>query len=631
MFHIVGDTPTCSFLSWRLSIGKCKVILVNSKAVKDRNESNVYWSSQKYTETEYKPHSIYDNVRDLTSIKDQIDFVFMSGNTLEELLEYSTMIKDIVDENTIIFVDSTNCSKLEDFVNEKFPNNVLLSITSEVFVKILRYDTRNVYSHLGSKVTTTIGSTMSNPSPIVIDTLKGSNLQGKKLNDLTNILQTNGVFPCSIIQNGVRPSINSLLWKQTLTFIPFELLSLLYGELDLNNSVQNSLIRKSFEDILKLANLDCKEEFTDIANRSKCEQLFDQLLKQFNQSYSSYKIKSLNNNFFSDESISDIPLHIYNFENNFEDFIPICLDQLLKSALQINVDIPYIECIYSFYLEIEKIRKQKIFNWIKKTSYEPIKPLITPRQQRYDNNINNGINLSNTNNSSTSELAMNGSNTPITPMSNTVPPGYTFYPQQGILLPEGMSPKMFQYPMLGNMEYSNQDMSSNPNIFKKDYKQHPRFKDIPNEEVNGKKISYHQIKKLIYQKTKHSTEAESLTQAQKHIYQYANLNHTFESVNNRYGWADSLDVFKLSSGFKDEDDEDAEDGEEDGAGHDENNNRNDVEENNMTVEKSLDNNESNTDDAGITEVSKTDQDGGNSSGSSSESDQIMEDANEAME
>ncbi|GAV30484.1 hypothetical protein PMKS-003998 [Pichia membranifaciens] len=278
------------------------------------------------------------------------------------------------------------------------------------------------------------------------------------------------------------------------------------------------------------------------------------MVEQFNLLHSQYKVVASNaDRSFSENGILDSPLCIYNFLNNFDTYIPLCLTQILETAKQMQIETPYIECINSFYLEIEKVRAQKVYNWVKRESYSPEKIQPSPRKQL----VINGNNSSNTLFSQQNDTAKSGNATPITPLSNSVsslPPGYVIYaPPEGMMAPNGKQNMYYPAPPQ-NGGFFNSNSTQKPLI------QHPRFKNVPKEEVNGKKISYHQIKELIYPRTKGSTSPNNLTVAHKHIYQYANVNNTFESVNNRYGWADSLDIFKLSSGIKDQSSEEVGDG-----------------------------------------------------------------------
>lgn len=533
-------------MAWRLAVGKCQIIIAESKAVTKKDE-NVCWTSQKFSDIEYKPLSTFREASALTQCKHQIDFVLISSDNMEKLMASSKYLQHIITNDTIILVDSTYASGLDDALEEWFPNNLVLSVTSEVLVKVTVYDKKNVFNHVGSKVATMIGSTSSNAQSNLLDCLSGSSDLGKKLNQFSQILLANGVFPCNIIQNGMKPTIKSYIWKQIISFVSFGILSLIYGELKTDNSSHQLMMRRCFKEVLELACSGCKTEFPSINDERGCNQLFDQMVEQFNLLHSRYKIMaSHTDSSVSDSVLLESPLCIYNFLNNFDTYIPLCLTQILQTANKAQINTPYIQCINSFYLEIDKIRIQKVYNWVKKESYRPEKPLAMPQAEIVSNiNANNS---SNTISSQPFDTAKNGDVTPITPLSNSVsslPQGYVYYaPPEGMLAPNGKPNIYYPAPSYGG-GFFNSNSTQKPLI------QHPRFKNVPKEEVNGKKISYHQIKELIYPRTKGSTSPSDLTVAHKHIYQYANLNNTFESVNNRYGWADSLDVFKLSSGIQD--------------------------------------------------------------------------------
>jgi hypothetical protein len=543
----VGDSAVCSFLSWRLAVGGCDVVLANS-IIFEKLDGKVYWSSQKYTEKEYKPYKVYNTCSDIEECERSLDFVLLSSPSLTELHETMENLKVLTSESTIILVDSSACLKLEIIVQKYLPENLVLALTSDVTVKILKHVDKYEYSHMGTKVATLIGSTISNPSTLVRNSLAGTTELGKKLYGIQNILQSNGVFPCNVVQTNVRPTINSSLWKQTLIYLSFSVLSLLYGELDLSIRLQNSIVKNIFNDILQLAYKDCSSEFPDPSNIPKANLLFDQLVTQYNEQHSRYRIKSSAGCGSNRENcILEMPVVLYNFSTDFQNNTSLCFTQLLSVAQAFQITIAYVECSCAFYTQVEQIGKQRVFDWIKRCSFQEEHPLTFQGPS-----LDYGYNIAITSDQLFGEN-YNGASTPTTPLSNTCPPGFTSYPEKGVLLPQGVTPNVYhqQYPYLPQAHPPPPPPPANKNRFKTSFQLHPRFKDVPKDEVNGKKISYHQMKNMIYHRTNESTAPESLTQAQKHIYQYANLNGTFESVNNRYGWSDSLAVFKLSSGFKD--------------------------------------------------------------------------------
>lgn len=551
MLLTVGNSPACSFLSWRLAVGNLPVITVGSQVIK-KNKDTIFWKSKKYADHEFKPILNYSELSQLKTIQNNLDIVLISASTLDELVEISNKLKLIVSKSAVILIDSTYASGLEKVILRMLPNNVVLSVFSEAKVKNVEYDTRIVNQHLGNKVTTMIGTSISTPPKHIEEALKGNSLAGKKLTEMVSILQSNGVHPCTLVQKGVKPSINSFIWKQVASFIAFDVLSLIYGELNLKNKGL-LIVKKVFQDILSLAVVACPGEIPNKKETAKVDQLFNEIITEYNQLHSQYKVEpKVKSTPIYNHELLDIPLCIYNFSNNLENQIKLSLDQCLNISSELNIVVPYIESISTFYLEIENIQSKKIFDWMGKTLYQPSVPLNMPKPEVV-HPVNNGFNNSNT---SLFNTIQHGSSTPMTPMSNTVPPGYTYYADQNIMLPNGIKPEMLQYPP---PQYSNMlqeiSRSFSPHIMQ--HTEHPRFKDLPAEEINGKKIHFRQIKSLAYPSAKGSISPEALAQAQKHIYQYANLNGIFETINNRYGASDSLDIFKLSSGLREDYDDDA--------------------------------------------------------------------------
>lgn len=522
-----------------MAVGKCDIIIVESKVIKS-NKDHVFWSSQKFGSLDYKPLNVYQNLIELDDLNKNIDFVLLSLNNIDNLKNIQKTLQNVINDDTIILADSTYAINLEEILMNYYPNNTVLTLFSEVMVKISVYEKRNEFNHVGNKVSTLIGSSSKNPRKDIEDSLNGLNSTGKRLNELTQILLSNGVFPCNIIQNGVKPTIQSYIWKSILPFVSFGVLSLVYGTLKLDNQIHNLMIKNCFRDIFILANLTCKDELPDIKEESKVNQLFDQLMKQFNELHNKFKVNFGDN---SNESYSfmdsmEYPLCIYNYCYNLDNYVPLCLSQIIDTANHLKVEVPYIQCISSFYLEIEKIREQKIYNWVKKDLYQNEKPEI----------LNQVIQNESVNSSSNQlfEKLDSGNTTPITLVNNAVPQNYIYYPTSGEI---SLASSRKQFNIYNNFS-NNPNFIPGSNMLQKSVIPHPRFKDMPKDKINGKIIPYNQIKDMVYPKTRGSTTSANLAEAHKHLYKYGNLNRIFETVNNRYGWSDSLDIFKVSSGIE---------------------------------------------------------------------------------
>lgn len=541
--HTVGESPVCSFIAWRLSVGDYSIGTIGSLVV-DRNKDTIFWKSEKYADYDYKPVFSYENFNQSLEEHELPDIILLSASTISEFTEISNNLKTKVKVSTIIMIDATHANGLETIVLNKVPNNIVLSVISEVTIKTIEYETKIVYHHLGNKVATMVGISISNPPNHIYQALEGNSTEGKLLLEICDTLQSNGIYPCNIVQVGVKPSINSFIWKRIFAFLVFDVLTLIYGNLNLSQG-KSSIVKNLFEDLIELAANDCKEEIPGKKDTQKVDIIFNQVLDQFNKRHTKYKVHSTNGNIEpSGLEILEMPLCIHNFTGNFSHQIQLCFDQCLNHSTRLNIAVPYIECIETFYKEIEVVQSQKVFDWITKTSYRSLVPVSNPLAE-HAFPINKGFNNSET---SIFNSRQNGSNTPMTPMSNTVPPGYTFYPELNVMLPNGINPEMLRNPPV----YNNQHKENYASVPKK--AEHPRFKDLPENDVHGKKVYFKQIKTLAYPSTKGSTAPEALVQAQKHLYQYSNLNGIFETINNRYGTADSLEIFKLSSGFKPDDD-----------------------------------------------------------------------------
>lgn len=520
--------------------------MVNSQVVTPQYNI-VSWNSTVFGSHAYKPISIYEQLADLDTCNNTLDFVLLGADSVAKLNEIAEVLVGVISKKTIILIDSSYTVHIETLMYQKFPGNLILSVVSDVRVQVLQNESKYVYAHLGDTVQTMIGTTSDTVSAETADSLKGINISGKKLAKLVLLLQANGVVPCTIIKWGTVPPINSFIWKQILPFVSFSVLSLIYGKLNMEDGIYCNIIKNSFKEVLSLAFSDCKNEFPNINEIQEGEFLFNKMQTQFNMLHPNYKVASSLEPYSSfEEEVFEVPLCIYNFTKGFPTYIPLCIEQILEFAIKKKITIPYLECILSFYYKIELVRDQQLYNWISGSDYKPIQLLE-------DSDRLGHIHASSNQKTSDPSYQMTMDKPPIpdtvvtvTTTKKALPSEYASHQKLEIQSPGNQSS-----PHVHDYSSSLMETMIPVDPFKSSTKQHPRFKNIPRETINGRHIAYHPIKKLIYPHTKGSTSAQTLTDAYKHIYKNSNLNGTFESVNNRYGMSDSLESFKLFTGFKD--------------------------------------------------------------------------------
>lgn len=506
-----------------------KLIHVDTKGIGD--DGQIHWKSDKFKSKSYRPLQTFSN-ENFMNVSESIDIVLLSANDHQMLRKYTMGLKSIINKDTIILIDSTFALVLEDLILKFIPNVAALSIISDVDVQILPIGTTLTYHQRGEKVSTSVGFTSAVKNQLINSTLKENGSTGGKLKSFMESLRTTGVSPLNLFTIGKKPSINSLCWKSVLSFTTFEVLSLIYGPLNIANSIHSSIIKGIFMEVLGIAYKTCDQEFPNPDDSSKSDAYFKQLITNFNQKHSSYQIKGepgVKMGYLENQLIS--PFCIQAFKNGFNTYVDLNLKQIINMGKSLKIDCPRTECIYSFYHLIKPLHNDKKFDWVTKEYYTerklldlPKLEMITqlPQQQLQQNLQTNSIN-------SSYVSLQNGSSQP------------------QMMISQDILAQIYSHSSLASKKPTVEANAGK--IVSGTGLNHPRFSQLPTNLPNGKSVGYKQIKSAIYKNTKGTTDAENFGRAHEFIYQYGNLNNTFETVNNRYGGVDSLSYFKNSISF----------------------------------------------------------------------------------
>lgn len=492
-------------------------------------DDQIHWVSKKFNSKSYTPLKTCSDTN-FISVNDSIDIVLLCANDHTTLESYTIGLKPIINKETIILIDSTYASLLEDLILKSIPNVAVLSIISEVDVQILPTQTGFTYNHIGDKVATTVGFTSSVQNQLVENTLKGNGTTGGKLTSMMESLRTFGVYPSNVVTIGQRPSITCLCWKSILSFTTFEVLSLIYGRLSTNDSIHTPIIKGIFKEVLKVAYETCGKEIPDPNDPAKLNAFFKQLVTDFNQKHSNYQIKGETGiKTPHNDNALDSPFCLHAFKNKSTTYVDLNLKQIINLGKSLKIDCPRLECIYSFYNLVQSLNDAKNFDWVSKEYYIERQFLNPPNQQkplqRNSQETAWQYNQQKSNNSSYVSLQ-------------------TGHSQPQMIISQDMLTQFYSnaslIPKKQTIEINDGKIVSGTGL------NHPRFSELPTNLPNGKSVGYKQVKNAIYKSTKGTTDAHNFGRAHEFIYQYGNLNNTFEVVNNRYGGVDSLSYFKES-------------------------------------------------------------------------------------
>lgn len=157
-------------MTWRLSVGGCQVVILESYLSPEKCNT-IYWKSEKYPNHSYRPINSCRKASDCTT---KCEFILIGVANITKLKEIGESLRNYITDETIIFLDASYAVGLEYLVREWYPDNAVVSIICEAVTKIIEYNDKYEFCHLGNKVATAIGSTVPDNSKLVQDTLAGS-------------------------------------------------------------------------------------------------------------------------------------------------------------------------------------------------------------------------------------------------------------------------------------------------------------------------------------------------------------------------------------------------------------------------------------------------------------------------
>ncbi|KAH3665598.1 hypothetical protein OGAPHI_003786 [Ogataea philodendri] len=508
--------------SWRLSVANCKIFVVGSSCVSSE-DGTISWKSSKYGDISYEPSGTAKDLSglNLDAIR-PLDLVILGEDTQEALIDTTTQIRSLVGPQTIILVESKYCLGLEEVIKSTLPKSKTLAVLCDADVRVVKNVSGSHYYHKNHNVTTVVGSTI-NPDQATTQLLKGEGEIGQKLNQITETLKKSEVYPCYLIPKGINPTFNSFAWKRIIPFISLEVMSLVYPKLTTLDTTQFSTLKGVFTDLVTLGRKYGAPDLPDPADASKCKNLLDIMIRDFNQAHPKSAIKTAN---FSDsiDSVSkdpamDLATCVYNFNLGYANNIQFALKQTLSLATKSNLKLTYVETLYSFYVEIQKLKDQNIFDWANRRSL--------------------GVSES------------GGQGYAAVPSAQ-----YPQYPAQAPMMP-GMPPYMPQ--MMYAQQYTGYAMVAGPvpgagvpsfnGLGPSLLPIHPRFRPDSSGSLSQQQ-TVSAIKNSMYRKSSTSTiqSGEELSKSQKSIIEHANVKNMFSNTTSRYGDVDSFTRLNASNG-----------------------------------------------------------------------------------
>ncbi|ODV84220.1 hypothetical protein CANARDRAFT_69123 [[Candida] arabinofermentans NRRL YB-2248] len=545
-----GDIASSSFLVWRLSLAGIITVVVGSSCI-NQSDSSIHWSSNKYGESDYKPSHVVKIPSDLNSLNGKIDFfdlLLVDCGNLERLELLAKHVKPFVNEATIILVNSQYSTGLEDTFSGFFPKSCVFGIICDADVRVVTAKGVNSYYHRGLNVTTVVGSTLDNNNS-VSKALQESSLVNSKLNGFLEALKSSEVYPCYVIPKGVNPTLRSQSWKRITSFISLEVLLVVYGTLDLTNKLSLAIGMGALSDILAVGRADGVLGLPSDKDFNLQKSLYDTMVKEHNQKYPCSFIKTAANpqsTVSSKDKAKDISTCVHNFDKGYEDHIAISLKRVISLAERYGLKLSYIECIYSFFIQIEKIQKDKQYDWLKQESIKTNNQHWQPTPSTSRTNFSQEqppfqqqqLPFYPVQNYPSQQMQQQQYQAPIDSRQQILLTGQPIYYSQNAIY--SAPPRAQMAPI--NYNYNDKYVSTNLISI------HPRFHDSSSgsstPSVQSSSQVIHPMKSSIYRKTSTSTiqSGDSLTKSQQSMYEYANVNNILDDTTSRFGEVDTVEA-----------------------------------------------------------------------------------------
>ncbi|KAG7835184.1 hypothetical protein KL943_002499 [Ogataea angusta] len=497
----------------------------------------ITWRSVKYGETTFTPTGWAKDLAglNLESLK-PLDFVLLGANSHENIIDTTTQIKSLVGPQTIILVESRYCLGLEEAVKKVLPKSKVLGMICDADVRVIKTQSGYQYCHKNHSAAAVIGSSITE-DPNTVRLLKGEGDLGAKLTQLTEMLKKTEVYPCYLIPKGINPTFNSYGWKRIIPFISLEVMSLVYSKLSTLDPIQFGILKGVFSDLLTLGRKYGAPDLPDPSDSSKTKSLLDVMIRDFNQSYPSSAIKTPNSSNYTDgvskDPMLDLATCVHNFNYGHETCVNLSLKQTLGLATKHDLKMPYVEMLFSFFAEIQKLKEQNIFDWANRRTLAVRESNgfgVAPPQQQVQYQ----------------QYPMQTGPVPMSPN----PAGM----QNG----SGQMPTMpgmpqFMPQMMYAQQYAGYAMVAGPASFGGANPGlvpiHPRFRPDSSGNTSGQH-TVSAIKNSMYRKSSTSTiqSGEELSRSQRSVIEHANVKNMFSNTTSRYGDVDSFSRVNASNG-----------------------------------------------------------------------------------
>lgn len=308
------------------------------------------------TPTNFKTSKVVNNI---THLNDQtFDMVFMTEKFWNVLIRKLSHFKSLINDHTMVIVESTESPWFYDRVNELLSNNIVLAIFSEISCRRLTLSANEfcLTNPSNEKLSITMG-VLSNkfvkPNIQQRVDLKNPVASGLLESMKTAVSFFKGRLDIILSVKSAR-MLNKLIWKNLLLVVCFHCLSVIFEESNILKLAKMPqvvpIMKGSFQEILSICN-NLELKALPRANSSQADRLLQVLI--LIESNTFLKLQSaitLNVNNMESNQL------YYNFVNGNELSILLTLDNLMNLATQLHIQPTFLECISSFLSHLIQVR-----------------------------------------------------------------------------------------------------------------------------------------------------------------------------------------------------------------------------------------------------------------------------------
>ncbi|KGR14399.1 hypothetical protein MG5_01136 [Candida albicans P57072] len=335
---LVGSNPNVAFYAWRFyQSNSVAVSIVNSSI---DSKSPITWKSSQLGTSQYRPDNSYSSFKQIPTTE-KFDIIILSCSSLQDFQSICQGLTHLLNQDSIILVESTGYIKLEPYVSTNFPNNPSLAVGSIMNESDVRMVSRNEYYHQIRNKDSRIylGCTSSDSASSNIANNKGF----QKVYKLLQTVQEESHGSITLLKSVNPTEFTTYQWKLALPRVIFSPIMTLF-ELTFPEALEKHILSKPL--ITGLIN-----ELFKLIKKMGCKLVkgFENEKNLLNYWESVFPQTKQNENYINS------PNFFYNFHKQYDLELDLLLLQPILLSDDSGVRTPYLENIYSTMSQFQKM------------------------------------------------------------------------------------------------------------------------------------------------------------------------------------------------------------------------------------------------------------------------------------